>query len=225
VVSIAKRHLGQGLSMLDLVQEGNLGLMRAVETFDHQLGFKFSTYGVWWIKQAIMRATADQGRTIRVPAHVSDEVYRAGRRQHALTQQQGRPATIVELAIDLDISVQRAQDLLGWASLPSSLDAAGADGGQSLADLVGDDGPRLALERVVEEFVHADLATALARLNERESKLLTLRFGLGSTRPHTMEELATVLGVSRERVRQLQSRAMSKLRAGPHADTLRSYLR
>ncbi|HEX2177628.1 MAG TPA: sigma-70 family RNA polymerase sigma factor [Nocardioidaceae bacterium] len=225
VVSMAKRYLGQGLSMLDLVQEGNLGLMRAVERFDHELGFKFSTYGVWWIKQSITRAIADQGRTIRMPVHVAGDVYRAGRQQRLLSQQLGRLPTVAEVAADLNVSTQRAQDLLGWATEPTSLDIAVGDGDGVLADLVSDADGNLALERVVEGFVHADLAAALAKLTERERALLTLRFGLRDTRPHTLQELAAHFGVSRERVRQLQTRAMAKLRAGSQSETLHSYLR
>jgi RNA polymerase sigma factor (sigma-70 family) len=224
VVSMAKRYVGQGLSLLDLVQEGNLGLMRAVERFDYKLGFKFSTFGVWWIKQSIRRGIADQGRTIRMPVHVTEEVYRAGRQQRVLWQRLGRPPTTDELAADLGITVDRVQHLLDWDAVPASLDTTVGDGNAVLADLVSHEVDP-ALERVVEQFVHADIAAALAKLNERERAVLTMRFGLGNTRPHTLEELARELGISRERVRQLQTKAMSKLRAGARADTLHHYLR
>jgi RNA polymerase sigma factor (sigma-70 family) len=227
VVSVAKRHTGRGLSMLDLIQEGNLGLIRAVEGFDFQRGFKFSTYAVWWIKQTIMRAVADQGRTIRIPVHVSEQVYRVNRAQHALFQHLGRLPTLAELAGDLDISVVRTQNLLGWATEALSLDAGlGADDGNgSLADLVGDDGATIALQQVVEDFVHTDVASALRRLSPRERTILTLRFGLSDIRSHTLSELAGVLGVTRERVRQLETRALAKLRVGAESSLLHSYLR
>jgi RNA polymerase primary sigma factor len=225
VVSVAKRHTGQGVSMLDLIQEGNLGLMRAVEGFDFQRGFKFSTYAVWWIKQTITRAVADQGRTIRIPVHVSEQVYRANRAQQALFQHLGRPPTVAELAADLEISVVRTQNLLAWASEALSLDSKPGDGGGSLAELVGDEGAKMALQRVVEGFVHTDVASALRRLNPRERSILTLRFGLGGTRAHTLAELAGVLGITRERVRQLENRALAKLRGGAESGRLHSYLR
>jgi len=225
VVALAKRHTGRGLSMLDLIQEGNLGLMRAVAGFDYQRGFKFSTYAVWWIKQAIMRAVADQGRTIRIPAHISDEVYRATRQQQALFQRLGRVPTAVELAAELDTSVLRANNLLGWAGEPLSLDATVGDGGGHLAQLVGDDKAVVALQQVIEGFLYADVASALRRLSQRERAILTLRFGLRDTLPHTLADIAGVLGVTRERVRQLETRALAKLRKGAESGLLHSYLR
>jgi RNA polymerase sigma factor (sigma-70 family) len=225
VVSLAKRHTGRGLSMLDLIQEGNLGLMRAVAGFDYKLGFKFSTYAVWWIKQAIMRAVADQGRVIRIPAHISEEVYRATRQQQELFQRLGRLPTVVELAAELDKNVVRTKDLLGWAGEPLSLDAGIGDGDVHLAELVGDDGALVALQQVIEGFLHADIASALCRLSQRERDILTLRFGLRDSRPHTLADIAGVLGVTRERVRQLEIRALAKLRVGAESGLLHSYLR
>jgi RNA polymerase sigma factor (sigma-70 family) len=227
VVSVAKRHAGRGLSMLDLIQEGNLGLMRAVEGFDFQRGFKFSTYAVWWIKQTVTRAIPDQGRTIRIPVHVAEQVYRANRAQHALFQHLGRPPTVAELAADLETSVARTQNLLSWAGEPLSLDAGvgDGDGDASLADVLGDNTAATALQQVIEKFVHIDVASALGRLNPRERRILTLRFGLGGTRAHNLTELAGLLGVTRERVRQLENRALSKLRAGAESSLLHSYLR
>jgi RNA polymerase sigma factor (sigma-70 family) len=229
VVSLAKRHTGQGLPMLDLVQEGNLGLMRAVQGFDFRRGFKFSTYAVWWIKQTMMRAVADQGRTIRIPVHVSTEVYRATRGQQALFQSLGRPPTSAELAADLDTSVARTKDLLRWVGQPLSLDAQPGNGPESgdgtFADLVGDDAATYALQQVVEDFIGADISTAMHRLNQRERLILIRRFGLSNTRPHTLAELANALGVTRERIRQLETRALAKLRAGAESHLLHSYLR
>jgi RNA polymerase sigma factor (sigma-70 family) len=225
VVSLAKRHTGRGLSMLDLIQEGNLGLMRAVAGFDYQRGFKFSTYAVWWIKQAIMRAVADQGRAIRIPAHISEEVYRATRQQQELFQRLGRLPTAVELAAELDTTELRTKDLLGWAGEPLSLDATVGDADGHLGELVGDDGALVALQQVIEGFLHADIASALCRLSQRERAILTLRFGLRDTRPHTLADIAGVLGVTRERVRQLEIRALAKLRVGAESGLLHSYLR
>jgi RNA polymerase sigma factor (sigma-70 family) len=225
VVALAKRHAGRGLSMLDLIQEGNLGLMRAVTGFDYQRGFKFSTYAVWWIRQAIMRAVADQGRTIRIPTHISEEVYRATRRQQELFQRLGKLPTPVQLAAELDISVLRTNDLLGWAGVPLSLDARVGDGDGHLAELVGDAKALSALQQVVEGFIDADVASALRRLSQRERAILTLRFGLRDTRPHTLAGIAGVLGITRERVRQLETRALAKLRIGAESGLLHSYLR
>ena len=225
VVALAKRHTGQGLSMLDLIQEGNLGLLRAVKGFDFERGFKFSTYAVWWIKQSIMRAVSDQGRTIRVPVHVSEQVYRATRQQQVLFHRLGRLPTAPELAVELETSVVRVQNLLGWAGEALSLDARIGEGEVNLADLVGDDRAVAALQQVIEDFVHTDVARALRRLDQRERAILTMRFGLRNTRTHTLAELAVVLGVTRERVRQLEIRALAKLRRGAESDLLLSYLR
>jgi RNA polymerase sigma factor (sigma-70 family) len=229
VVSLAKRHTGQGLPMLDLIQEGNVGLMRAVKGFDFRRGFKFSTYAVWWIKQAMMRAVSDQGRTIRIPVHVSTEVYRATRGQHMLHQTLGRSPSVAELAAALDIGLARTKDLLAWTSQPLSLDARAANGQEpadrTIADAVGDDAATDALQQVVDRFVGADISTALRRLNQRERAILVMRFGLRNTRPHTLAELATALGVTRERIRQLETRALAKLRAGTESHLLHSYLR
>ncbi len=225
VVAMAKRQIGRGLSMLDLIQEGNLGLIRAVERFDFHRGFKFSTYAVWWIKQAIMRAVSDQGRTIRIPVHVSAEVYRASRGQQVLFHRLGRAPTAAELSVELEISVARTQELLAWAREALSLDAGVGDGEGSLGDLVDDDTASRALQDVIEGFVHTDVASAMRRLSERERVILSLRFGLGDTRPHTLTELASVVGVTRERVRQLEKKALAKLRAGAESNLLHSYLR
>lgn len=229
VVSVARRWSRSGLPLLDLIQEGNVGLMRAVQGFDFRRGFKFSTYAVWWIKQAMMRAVSDQGRTIRIPVHVSTEVHRATRGQHMLHQTLGRSPSVAELAAALDIGLARTKDLLAWTSQPLSLDARAANGQEpadrTIADAVGDDAATDALQQVVDRFVGADISTALRRLNQRERAILVMRFGLRNTRPHTLAELATALGVTRERIRQLETRALAKLRAGTESHLLHSYLR
>ncbi|MGH3357005.1 MAG: sigma-70 family RNA polymerase sigma factor [Nocardioidaceae bacterium] len=226
VVAMAKRYTGHGLSMLDLVQEGNLGLMRAVEKFDYKRGFKFSTYATWWIRQSISRAIADQGRTIRIPVHVVEAVQRAVRQQRLLFQELGRLPSMEELAEDLGVTVDRARDLLLWAADPVSLDSAVGDGADGvLADLVSDDDATSVLDSVSDEFVRDDVATALACLGERERSIISMRFGLYDGQPRTLEELGTVFGVTRERVRQIEVKALEKLRRDPRAEMLVEYLR
>jgi RNA polymerase primary sigma factor len=226
VVAMAKRYTGHGLSMLDLVQEGNLGLMRAVEKFDYQRGFKFSTYATWWIRQSISRAIADQGRTIRIPVHVVEAVQRAVRQQRRMFQDLGRLPTLDELAEELDVTVERARDLLLWAADPVSLDSAVGDGADGvLADLVSDDDATSVLESVSDEFIRGDVATALACLGERERSIIALRFGLHDGQPRTLEELGALFGVTRERVRQIEVKALEKLRRDPRAEMLVEYLR
>jgi RNA polymerase primary sigma factor len=226
VVAMAKRYTGHGLSMLDLVQEGNLGLMRAVEKFDYKRGFKFSTYATWWIRQSISRAIADQGRTIRIPVHVVEAVQRAVRQQRRMFQDLGRLPTLEELADELDVTVERARDLLLWAADPVSLDSAVGDGADGvLADLVSDDDAISVLESVSDEFIRDDVSAALACLAERERSILALRFGLYDGQPRTLEELGAMFGVTRERVRQIEVKALEKLRRDARAEMLVEYLR
>jgi RNA polymerase primary sigma factor len=188
------------------------------------VGSRFSTYAGWWIKQAVMRAVCDQGRTIRIPVHVAGEVYRATRKQQTLFQRLGRPASVTELAVELDSSVTRTQTLLGWAGHLLSLDAQTVDGDWRLADRLGDDRAVLAVQQVIDAFVNVDISHALRRLSQRERVILMMRFGLRNNRAHTLEGIATALGVTRERVRQLETRALAKLRAGPESNLLHSYL-
>jgi RNA polymerase primary sigma factor len=226
VVASAKRYAGHGLSLLDLVQEGNLGLMRAVTKFDYQRGFRFSTYAIWWIKQALSRAIADQSRTIRIPVHVSDDIQKAVRRQHELFQVLGRPATLDELADDLDMEPEQVGNLLRWAADTRSLHATtGEQGETEILDLVTDEGAHAELDHVYVGLLRDDLANALASLDPREREILTLHFGLHDGDVHTLEELSAILGISRERVRQIEIRAMAKLRRTKHAEGLVSYLR
>jgi RNA polymerase primary sigma factor len=233
VVATAKRYLGHGLSLLDLVQEGNLGLMHAVQKFDYQRGFKFSTYATWWIRQSTWRAIAEQSRTIRIPAHVSEDVQRAGRRRQQLSQELGRPPTTAELAADLDLTVDRVRDLLDWAADTVSLHAPvagrnignGDTGGEVLADLLPDNSAHADLDPVFAGLLRVDVASALSHLPTRQRDLLTLRFGLRDGQAHTLEELAAIFGVSRERARQIETNALARLRRSGQGAALISYLR
>jgi RNA polymerase primary sigma factor len=225
VVATAKRYIGIGMSLLDLVQEGNLGLMRAVDGFDYQRGFRFSTYATWWIRQAITHALNEQGRTIRVPQQVASEVQRAVRTQREMFHESGRMPTMVELAAALAVTVERVRDLLGWANAPVSLHTPAGDGEYVLGDLLPDHGAQQALGGVFDGLMRRDVTAALASLDPREREILTLRFGLVDGQARTLEDLAAQMGISRERVRQIESRALARLRRADSRGALISYLR
>jgi RNA polymerase primary sigma factor len=219
VMSIAARYRNRGLPVGDLVQEGNLGLFRAVDRFDPERGFRFSTYAIWWIRQAITRAIAERGRVVRLPVHVGDLLARISRTTASLQQQLGREPTPEEIAKALGVDPADVADALARSGEPASLEAAITESGGSIADLVADDAPSVE-ESVEEDERREELEWALADLEPRERFVLTRRFGLDGTRPGTFAEIGQTLGLSKERARQIQEEAFRKIRASKRSLTL-----
>ncbi len=225
VISVAKKYIGRGVPFLDLIQEGNIGLIRATNKFEYQRGHKFSTYATWWIRQAVSRAVADQGRTIRVPVHMGDQLNRMRRVQMRLTQDLGREPTMDELALGMETTPDKVENLLEIARRPVSLETPIDDEGDSTyGDFVEDVNSPAPAEEVATNLLHEQLKGALDRLPPREAQILRLRYGLEDGRVYTLEEVGQAIGVTRERVRQLEAQALNRLRQSSANVILRDYL-